>query len=324
MKQATGSETRIIIGEESVYGTTPGTPDGKLLYFVKGGPTFKQGLKPTNTIMTGTRGKGRSVLGNISDDGTLEVELGSTHLGLLFKHLLGTVTTVNNNDGTYTHTFKVGALPAGLWLEQDDGEVFTTGRYVMHNGVVINDATFTLGTEGPVPVSFGLLGRNATPADASVDATPTDWGFYPFSHFDCILMDDDVELANVESGSLKLANNRDTGTYVVGGQGKRAAAKEGQVDISGSLTVLYTDKVLLNKSLTRTNSDLKLVYQRGNGLGTLNNESLAINIANLDYEPNTPEISGPTGRKATLNFMGYKSGNDIGFEIVLKNMVASY
>lgn len=322
MQQATGANTVTGVGKETTYGVTPASPDGRISYMVSGVPGKKQKLIQPNTL-TPSREKARSVLGNITDDGTLEVELNATSMGLLFEQVMGKV--VHAGSGPYTHTYTVDKLNSSLWMSVDESDVFSgSGRYFHHNGIRVNEMTINLAAEGLVKVSFGLIGRDAVPASAPIDATLTDNGFFPFSQFEAVIEEGGVEVANVKSGTIKIANGMSTDTYVVGGQGKRAAAAEGQADISGALTVLYTDQVLLNKALSRASSSLKLTYAFGDGTGTAGNESIELLVSNLDYEAATPEISGPGGREVTLNFMGFKVTGDPTLQITEKNMIATF
>jgi hypothetical protein len=321
MGQATGAKVKVQIGEEDAYGLGHATPDGKVLYVNSFGVKKQQNLIKSKTL-TSTRGNARSMKGNIDVSGSTSLELNAQNTGILFKHLMGAVS--HSGSGPYVHTYTIGALPIGLWAEVDLGaDISGSGRYLLYKGLRIQDATFTLQAEGACDVSMSMVGVDVTPDDESYDGTPTDTGATSFSMFDAVILEGGSAIATVKSGNIKIANNLDTGTYVVGGAGKRRAAAEGMADVSGSITVLFESAAMMTKSLGSDSSTLKITFSRGDGLGTSGNESVELFVQNLDYKPATPSVDGPGGIELQLDFEGFKSGSDLGLRIITKNAVAT-
>lgn len=322
MPQVKGSDVVIGIGKETTFGQLPGTPDGKILPVVKFGLMKKQNRVQSKTLRA-SRGKQRSMLGNIDHSGSIDIELNAESTGMLFEQLMGTVA--HSGAGPYTHTYTIGALPPGLWIDEDFGSALSgSGRYQRHNGVRISEATFTLNNEGPCDVSFSCVGVDVTAQAAPADATLTDNGFLAFSGFDAVIMDNAVTQSNIKSGTIKISNNLETDKYAFGGAGKRRTIPEGFAEVTGSITCYFEDLTLINKASSNTSSNLKVTFSRGNGLGTVNNESIELFVQNLDYTPIIPEVSGAGGVEVTFDFIGFASGVNLGLQIIVKNAIATF
>lgn len=321
MGQATGANTVIQLGEETTFGTTPGVPDGKLLGATKFGVGKKQNLIDSN-VLSASRGKLQPMRGNISADGSVDVEIAAENMGILFKHLMGVDTPTGTSP--YTHVYTGGALPVSLWAEVDYGAAISgSGRFMLYNGVRINSADFNFPNEGACTATFNLMGRDGTAAAATVDATPTNNGHTTFSGFDAVVLEGGLAIATVKSAKITVNNNLDNSSYVIGGAGKRSAMNEGFLEISGTLELSFADAVVMNKALAGTSSTLKITLSRGTGLGTAGNESIEFLVQQLIYEPTTPSVDGPGGISITLPFKAYKSGANLGLQITVKNNVAT-
>lgn len=92
MPQARGSQTRIVLFEESTYGEAPGAPAGIILPVTSFALASSQGRLDSATI-AGSRARTRPALGNIDAAGAIGVEVAAESIGLLLKHALGSVTT---------------------------------------------------------------------------------------------------------------------------------------------------------------------------------------------------------------------------------------
>ncbi len=134
-----GSKSFCAFGEEASFAVFPTTSKGLRLGFTSESLTGSR-----NTFSSQRINANRMVqsirTGNVSAGGTVGYELGTTHLGLLFKHaLLG---------GNYTTTTVTPVAIA-------DTTAYTRGTYVLSNG---NTYLCTLsGTTDTTAVSTGLL-----------------------------------------------------------------------------------------------------------------------------------------------------------------------
>ena len=321
MSQATGANVVFGFGEQTDPYTIPGTPDGRRVYLNKFGIKKVQNQDQSN-LLTSSRGKAKPMLGTITDDGSFDFDLNAENTGLFFKHLFGNV--VHSGTGPYTHVYTGGTLPVSLWADVDYGAAFGGDRYTRHLGIRLNSITFPLNPSGPCVVSVEAMGIDATQSTTPVDATLTDTGAVPFSGFDATILENGIEIGEVKSGSIKVTNNLDGGQYSFGSKGKRRLMPEGFMEVSGSLVVFFENDVLMKKALSGTTSNLKVTYSRGNGLGTVGNESIEIFVQNLQYKPAMPEVSGQGGLEITLEFNAFKVAADLGIALTVKNAIATY
>lgn len=321
MTQATGAQATFALYEEDAYGADPGVPDGQKAYLSKFGLQKKQN-RIDSEVLTGGRGVPEPFLGNIAVDGALDTEIGAESIGLLLKHSMG--ANVTTGAGPYVHTMTVGDLPLALTCEVDYGaNISGSGRYIKYNGCRVASAAFDFPTEGACTVSFNMIGAEGVKSATPLDATLTDNGHTTFSAFSASIDEGGVTSAQVKSVNFTIDNTLDEDGFVIGGNGVRQALPEGTVKIRGSLTAIFEDTVLMNKSLDDTESSLKITLSRGDGLGSAGNESLEFLIQQLKYSPATPPVEGPRGVLITLDFIGYKKAADLGLQLVLKNAVAT-
>ena len=321
MPQARGSQTTIAIYEESTYGADPGTPVGQKVYFTSCGVKASQSLLDSETL-TGSRERSAPDQGNINVAGPLAQELSAQSIGTLLKHTMGTNATTGA--GPYVHTMTLGDLPTSFVLEKDYGSnISGSGRYQRYNGCRINGAAMTFPQEGPCTVSFDIVGSKETADSSPLDASLDDNGHTTFFATAMSLEEGGASIATVKESSLNIDNALDQDGYTVGQGGIRSELSEGFATISGSLTAVFDSTTLLNKAINGTETSLKVILSRGDGLGSAGNESIEVFAQQMMYERTSPEISGPGGILVQLSFKGYISGSTSALQITLKNAVAT-
>jgi Phage tail tube protein len=94
MAQARGTQTRIIIYDETTYGVDPGTPDGQILRIKTAtlGSTQEKIDSETLPDVTDNRERTEPMAGNIDAGGTLVLELSAEQIDKMLKHALGGVS----------------------------------------------------------------------------------------------------------------------------------------------------------------------------------------------------------------------------------------
>ncbi len=304
MSQATGANAKVIYDVETVFKTTPGTPASLVLPLISESISAKRNLFKTNVIR-GNRNQTMPKRGNKDVSGALNTEL-NPYMGKILKHLLGANTTTGTNP--YVHTMKVGALPVSLCLEKQFLDL-AAPQYFLYNGVRINKASFSFGSEGVVPLGLDFIGAKETVSGSSFHASPTDLGHIPWDMFECVILEGGGAIAVVSEIQFDVENQLDSGVYVIGGNGERRAIPEGSTLVSGTMTVLFEDMVTLNKAINFTESAIKLTLSRGDGLGSAGNESQEMFIPELMYGQASPLITGPKGILVQLPFSGFYDNN---------------
>jgi hypothetical protein len=232
----------------------------------------------------------------------------------------GTLKKVTTAATTYQHTFKVGSCLPSWLVEKGFTDI---GQYLKYNGCKIGKMSLDVSPAGPQKMSFDLLGAKETASTSPFFATPADLGKASF---------DGLAIGTIEEGGSAIAvcssisgltidNQLDGDTFLIGGGGARGAINEGVVHVSGTLKVLFQDMVMYNKALNSTETSLRVVYNRGTGAGTANNESVEFKLPEMTYSVKTPMIDKAGGLWVELGFDAYydNAAEATTLQIILKN-----
>ncbi len=323
MAQVRGTQTKTFLLREDVFGQLAAVPKAWIMYPVTVSVSPKQPLDKSNTLRPG-REAGRGMQGNLDISGNMKVEASPENMGVLLFHALGDYS-VAEVTGVFTHTFKVGELPVGFTLETDYGSTIVgAGRVEQYLGCKIKDFSLSAKSSGAVDVDFGIMGSALALLNAQSDPAPMDTDHSPFEATRMRVYEGGVELAIVTNAELKLDNDLDGDTFVVGGGGARRALNEGIAMVTGKYTMLFENRDLMNKAIEGTDSTAKIELKRGTGDGTVGNEVLVFQLNNIAFELAGAAIDGPKGLKVDVNFQAYgKIGSPL-IEITLKNAIEDY
>lgn len=328
MSQVRGSNVRLIGVTDASYGTPPASPSALILPFVQNNVKADQQRDSDDTI-SGFRGAARSVAGNRTVGGTLQINAAAQTIGFWLQHLLGAPTSTTAT-GVTTHVFGVaasgsGALPPSFTLESDLGAGFTSAsRYVRLTGCRIAQAQFSVGPSGFMQVTATVAGSGYSKGSTALDASPDDNGHAAFSTLTAAIAFGGGSLPlDVTKLDFTLSNNLDEDTYVIGGNGNRGDLPEGLLGVSGTVEALLKDSGLLDAALADTDSSLVLTLQNGTGDGTAGNEQLEINIPALVFATTTPTVPGPKGVRLQATFTGHRTTGEIGVTATLKTPIAT-
>lgn len=324
------SGARVTIGayDEATYKNVGGSPSGRRLYYSNFNVQPQAG-RTVSEVLSGYRGRARSVLDRRSVGGQIATELGPETIGWWLQHLIGTPTTTGT--GPYTHTFAVGdgaqALPPGITFEQDfTSKIAAPGRYMRYKGCRIARGSMTINPNGFIPVSFDVLGADwDNEGTAPLDATLTDTGHRSFSAANVAVALSDGSAIDVCLRSLTLnwSNDLDEDQFCISAGGVRDGLDEGFVSLDGQVTALFDSEAFLRKTLADTDAQLVVTLQRGSGNGTAGNEQLVWTIPDLVFAPTAPTVAGPRGLLMQANWNAHRSSGEIGSTVVLKNALAT-
>jgi hypothetical protein len=328
MSQVRGSNVRTVAVTDATYGTPPGTPSALILPFVQNNVKADQ-QRDTDETISGFRGQARSVAGNRTVGGTLQVNVAPQTIGFLLKHLLGAPTSTTAT-GVTTHVFGVAAsgasaLPPSFTLENDMGAGFTSAsRYMRYTGCRIGQGQFALSPSGFLQFTATVAGSGYSKGSTPLDASPDDNGHAAFSTLTAAIVFGGGTLPlDVTKLDFTLNNNLDEDTFVIGGGGTRGDLPEGLLAVSGTVEALLKDSGLVDAALADTDSSLVLTLQNGTGDGTAGNEQLVINIPALVFATTTPTVPGPKGLRLQATFSAHRTTGEIGVTATLKTPIAT-
>lgn len=307
--------------EENEYGTPPEAPaDGYKLYArsfnLRGSRNLLQ-----SEILYGGRGRRRPAGGNLNVAGDIVTELAPEWPVPLLKHTLGVLQTTGG--GPYTHVLTCGPLPVGgLTFEADHGAAISgAGRFERFWGVRPASMNIEVTSEGYVLTTFGMLGKNHGFFSSALDSDPMDYGHSSFTARHATLVEEGGSpIATVTQWNLAYDNDLDDSVFALGGGGQRRRLPYGFANVGGQMRVLFEDPSLLNKAIDDVATSLKLTFARGNGGGTVGNESIEIFVPFVILEPTSPETPGPRGKSINFNYQGFSGTGLSPLRITVKNM----
>lgn len=314
MAQASGSNTQIIYGEESTYGTA-----ATVGIYWKGATYGESFGGSTEELQSNAINASRSVqdtkAGNITVGGSIPFELSCVGMGTILKHLMGTNATTGPVGSDYTHTMKRGALPTGLTIEKGYTDISQYEEFV---GCKIDSMALSLNPEGLVTGTFEFSGKSQSASGASFDASPTDLGHTVIAHHEATTVEEGGGAAVLLGFELNITNNLDKGKYQVGSQ-YIASLPEGKGECTGTVTFMFEDLTYYNKWLnnTATSLDITLTDTDGN--------TIQFYMPNVKYTGDgSPKIESPQGIVIALNWRAiYDVTEATDVKIVLVNTEAT-
>lgn len=319
--QVKGTDTAIMLAFEDAgdYNGTIDTPAGYLMPFDSCGVLASQSNSENNTILSG-RHKGKPSRGNVDVGGSVVGLLGPNSAGIWFKALMG--DHAKTGTGPFEHVFTVADDVPSFALQKDLGSKLGATRFETFGGAKIASLDINLTQEGRQSVTVNVKGASQVFGAAALDASPVDYRLdEPWDGLNLFIKEGGAQIGVANAANLSISNNLDESTgYTIPKEADKLKAGTRQslsaqfLTITGGLTALLTDTVLIQKGIDNIESSLEFKLVRGTGDGTVGNESLVLDIPNIVYERTSPDISGPAGLLFAANFEGFG-----GFTATLNN-----
>lgn len=310
-----GSQTAVLIDFEQSYGVDPGTFASVQVPFISEDLSGSRAQNQSEVI-NGRRDSSRPFQGNKDVQGSITVPLDKRYFGYWLKGFLGAPTT--SGAGPFTHEFKVdniNCLPSMVIEKQ----MLDIPRYFKYNGVKVSTLSISVGGDGELQATFGLIGQQNADAAASMDGTPTTHTYEQFRQFDAVLNEAGVANGEFLELSIDMDNNLDPDIFAIGDGGTRGALPEGKLTIEGTANTLFDSMTLYDKAKAATATSLEVVFTR-------DTESLSIDFNEVELALKDPTIEGPQGVVADFDYIAYfdTDAGDSAVVITLINDIASY
>lgn len=285
MTYAQGSKTRLAYVVESVYGTTPATPTLIALPYSTHSLDMQKTFMQSNDIL-GDRIPRDSRHGTKSASGSIEVDLRrGSYDALLEAAMMGAWTT---------NVLKVGSTSKFFTIEDQATDI---AQYRAFKGMTVNSMSISIVPDQMVRATFNMIGRDMTQAITSVAAgAPTaDAGYEPFDSFGAIL---EGGTANAFVTSLEFTVDNSRANVPVIGSQLSAFVDYGNAVITGTMTVRYRDKALIDKFLNETSSSISVTVDDGTGAN-----SMQFVFPSIKYNGASTPVANPQGRTISLPFV---------------------
>ena len=294
MAQQRGANVKIAIGFETAFATPP--TEGFIL------PINSTTVKPAQTVnaaatLTGSRNPVQPFRGNKDVSGQIVVPVDTRAMWYWLRAMFGLPVTTGSA-APYLHEFSVPQLQPSLTIEQQMTDL-AAPRYIRYLGCKIASAAISVGGDGELVMTLSVVGADFEIATSPFVASPAPVGLSRVNNFQAAVTEGGAVLSNAPQVELNMDMGLDTDTFVIGGGGVRGDITEGILSIGGSLTTLFKDDTLLVKAIDGTESALKLTV-------TANANSIfELEMQEIEYAVNGPEVPGPQGVRVTLDFQAY-------------------
>ena len=316
---ASGSNGKIALIREDVYGTTPTTADSTNIYVVPFNTcdlTMNQAPQTPATI-TGNRSASKPFRGNKDVTGNINVPVDSRAIGLWLKLLFGSPTTTGS--GPYVHVFKIPTTMPSYTIEKGFTDI---SDYYKYTGCKASNFSLTYGGDGELTASIGLQGANEVYSATSMIAdttSETDWSAMSnrlYSNMGTVSIGGETICTTEFSVNV---DNALENAYCINDQGAKSACVGGQTAVTGSFTGIFANDTFLAKGRSDTEMALTLSVTDGTYTFLLTFDEVVLSTS-------SPGITGPTGIYQTLDFTAfYNNGASVSsIKATLTNGVALY
>lgn len=297
-QNASNAVTQIGIIKETVFGTTPSTPQLISQKHSSGGFTVTREELLDDSKSSG-RGYEQTQQGNSTIAGTISGPFTHTNYDTLLESVLF---------GTFTsNVLKRGETRVSLTMEDAQRDI---GVFRSYTGMVGNSFTLTAPIDGLVTVDFEFMGMRETVATSSIDAN----GYspsadkVPFTHCGGTILEGGAPVGVVNSISLTLTNNMNADFYW--GSCSTGDIVPGRVDVTGTLDVFFTSAAMYNKFVNKTQSSLEFTLSNGTDTVTFKLPKIVYTGADL------PIAAGSESRMLSLPFRALVDATE-GTELII-------
>ena len=318
------SRSQLLYDIETTFGSDPAVAAAISLPIVTV-PDLKITQDPIQSPALGGANRNPRIpmFGDMNSNCGLTFMMELTAIGHLLKSLLGSPSTVNNGDGTYTHTFKIGNTISSFLLDKG----FTDGNlFYKYNGLVSNGLSFSAAPgDSGINYTLNILGGGYETKDTSAyDAAPSDlsrpssWVFKP----DITLTEGGSSNDAITDFSLDFSSSVEL-IQGLNGAGKATGYTVSSPQVSGTIRSSFNGDTLLLKGRNHTESSLAITFTDS---VQSPNHSLVITLPEIKYGQANPEIDGPGIAYFTQAWISYYQDNadETALKMVLTNATASY
>lgn len=312
-RRARGANATATANYEATPGTVPAAGPWFSVPFVSHTLGEERPLIEDDTLGQG-REMGDPTADVATNDGDIVVPVDVRNFGRWLKLLLGDPVTAEGQ-GDYVHTFTSGAaaIPS-MSIEIGHPQV---PSYSVHRGARANQLNIPIARGGNFNATVSLICIGETPdvAASVAGANPASLERIRFPAASGGLTKGGQPLASVKAASLTYSNNLEK-VDTIQPDGRIEDSDVGMSQASGSVTLNFADRAMLDAATNGDPLDLTFGWKRGNF------ELLFRTPRVFVPKPKKP-ISGPNGIQIQFNWSASGKGGHC-LTAMLKNDVAAY
>ena len=286
MTCAQGSRTGLAYVVETGYGTLPSTPVLQSIPYKTHSLDFaKQLVEGADLYPDRMQRVSRHGTGAVS--GSIEVDLRRNEYDALLENVF-----MNN---FASNVLKIGTTRKFMTLE-DSAQDITQFR--AFNGVAFNSFAMSIAPNQAVTGVFSAVGKGMTQATTSLSASPATnpLGYEPFDSFSHPILE--AGTSNGVVTALEFTLNNGLSVVPAIGSPTSVCMDYGMATLTGTMSVRYTDKTLIDKFLNETESSMTITVDDRNSAN-----SYVISLPRIKYNGASVPVANPQGRVITLPFV---------------------
>jgi len=283
------------IGEESTYGTLVART--KFLEIVSENIKVESPRTPRDTLTGASRKYYRP--GKIAVAGDIVHELGYEGAELLFKHLFGSVASVQQAaTAAYKHSFTLAdAPPVGLSVEINKGDV--SGFF--YEGCHIGELKLAQAVDEPLQAAWSIIGQAETRGAKSTPTFPTD---RPADWDDVITATIGGVTIGLKSMELTFNNALADDRYILGSRDRKGIGRGAARAVSGSLVAEF-ETLTEYEYFTDEDEKVLIFTWRGALIASTFYHQIDLTLNRAIFVGETPEVGGEGPMEVTLNFEAF-------------------
>ena len=322
MARVRGTDFVLAMGDESTYGTAPGS-GWRRLPVLDCDFGSMQPLQPDPILSAGLGREEAPPFWDAQDvSGGLTVPVDSIAFGHWLKMMFGTATVSGSGD-PYTHTWSIAApgtpLPSKSF-EKQFSRATNTAKYLLSSGVKANTLALEFnanGTQRP-SAKIGLFGRNEVGTSTSVAGTPSTVSYVPLMQRGASLALNTTDLWPITRATLNFSNGLEV-IRTLNSSGLADNVDEGAFTCGGTMTVRYDGDNFYQGAINQSATNAIFTW------AISANRSLSITLPRIFFERQKVGVSGPGGIEVTHAFRAVlNSAPGDTASIVLKSSVSAY
>ena len=247
---------------------------------------------------------GRRVVTETQAKGDLTVELVSKGLGTLLQTCFGTGVSTLVSGTTYQQNFTLGSTPPSMTVQKGLVRADGTVDPYTYNGGVVDSFEIDCPQGDIAKLKSSFVFRDVLTATAyAAPSYATGGSLFHFAQgaitiggtvtapTTTALATGGTTVANVRDFNLKVDNHLTADRFNYGGAGKMAAPTLGLRNISGHMTVEYTDQTLVTAYMADTPLALSLTFTSAETLST-GTAQFQITLPEIKLNGELPKANG--------------------------------
>lgn len=311
-----GLAAQLGLGVESTWGTSV-TPT-RFYEFSEEGFALSieriasEGLRAGNRVLRSDR----YASGQKAVEGSVTMDMTAENSGLLFKHGLGSVATVNTSGTVYTHTCTLGD-PYSLGLTAEVGRPGNDGtvRAFTYSGAKISEFSLSNAVNELLVGEFSFVAKDEATGSVTTASYPASQELLSFAGATITVAGSAYECKDF---SVSVNNGLDAERFILGSQTINQPVAASMTEISGEITAEFKDLTAYNRFVNASHAAIVATWEGSAITGTYKRKiSVSIPVARFDGA--TPNVGGPEILDQQLSFVGLSDGSQEPITITVVN-----